>query len=447
MNNTDIEKKLKKAGLKVFVEAKNDTIELSLLKTADPLKARELLYGALNGLEPFFTVFIKGPPFCFMPDAWDHILYRKRSGADYARFASCADCRLNGFCPGLEKTSRFHKDLRAELSPVLAAPNEVVIELTKKCNLNCRVCFAGRRNEERSLKNLRGILRQAGKMGVKNVRFTGGEPFLSKNLAPLLKAAKAMGFYTLVNTNALAAGKKLLRRAAPCIDNVLVSLQGRDQRTERKATRTPGLFPEKLANIRSLKPAGVKILRLGTVISGDVINNFPAYYRLAARLKADIWELYRPMPPLNTPAGENGFRLEPEDIKRLSQRLASLKAVSPRVVIANPVPLCLVPAAERKNFLGAAFDDGHTRVVYDPRGFFKPSYYIEENLGTSLEKAWASRFLKTLGGFGHLPGRCKACRELLKCLGGSRYLAKAGNGNYFAKDPWLPAVEGMKDEG
>ena len=438
--NADIAKKMKEAGLGVSIISKDAAVELSLLGTADPLKAREILYKALNGLEPFFTVFIKGLPFCFMPDAWDHILYRKMFGAAYARIAACAACRLNGFCPGLEKKSGFYKRLRGELYPVLAAPDEVVIELTKKCDLNCRVCFAGRRSEEQSFKNLSGVLRQAKKMGVKNIRFTGGEPFLNKNLVPLLKAAKARGFYTLVNTNAAATDKKLLKTAAEYMDNVLVSLQGRDKRTESEATRTQGLFHAKLSNITSLRTAGVKILRLGTIISKDVLNNFPAYYRLAARLKADIWELYRPMAENSAPSGKAGFHLKQEDVKRLSKRIASLKTAAPRVVIANPVPLCLVPAEERKNFLGAAFDDGHTRVVYDPRGFFKPSYYMEKNLGTSLKKAWRSRFLKTLSGFDYLPGRCKTCRDLLKCLGGSRAAAKKARGTYSSPDPWMPGA-------
>ncbi|MEI7482412.1 MAG: radical SAM protein [Elusimicrobiota bacterium] len=432
--------KLKAAGISFLVTAGDNAVELSLLETADPLrilKIRDILYRALNGLEPFFTVYIKDLPFCFMPDAWDHILYRKKSGATYARIAACAACRLNAFCPGLEKKSVFSRSLRAELSPVLAAPNEVVIELTKKCNLNCLVCFSDRRSEERPLKDLSAVLRQAKKMGVRNIRFTGGEPFLSKNLLPLLKAAKALGFYTLVNTNAVAADKKLLEKAARHIDNVLVSLQGRDNKTEGEATRTPGLFTAKLANIGLFKTGGVKVLRLGTVISKDVLNNFPAYYRLAVRLKADIWELYRPMPGHSAQSGKKEFRLKREDIKRLSKNIASLKAGAPRVVMANPVPLCLVPAAERKNFLGAAFDDGHTRVVYDTRGFFKPSYYIEKNLGFSLKKAWDSRFLKDLNRLDYLPGRCKVCRDLLKCLGGSRALAKDGGSGYLAEDPWL----------
>jgi len=437
MKEDEVVSKMKAAGLKLALNAKDNTIELSLLPAADPLEARETLYRALNGAEAFFTIYIKNMPFCFMPDAWDHILYRKKPGASYARIAACADCRLNGFCPGLEKNKAFYNALRRELSPVLAVPNEVVIELTKKCNLNCGVCAAVRGGEERPFQELVGVLRQAKEAGVKNIRFTGGEPFLSKSLVPLLKAAKALGFYTLVNTNAVAADKKLLEQAAPYMDNVLISMQGRDKRTENEATGTPGLFRAKLENIALLKARGVKVLRLGTVIAQDVLNNFHSYYRLAAKLKADIWELYRPMTSAGAGNDKAGARLKRTDIKRLSKRIASLVPAAPRVVIANPVPLCLVPAAERKHFLGAAFDDGHTRVVYDARGFFKPSYYIYEDLGATLETAWDSRFLKTLSHLDYLPGRCKSCRDLLKCLGGSRALAKAGGKGYFAADPWL----------
>ena len=196
MHNSDIAIKMKEAGLGAAVNAKDNTIELSLLGAADPLKAREILYRVLNGAEPFFTVFLKGLPFCFMPDAWDHILYLKKAGAAYARIAACARCRMNAFCPGLEKKSGFYKTLRKDLTPVLAAPGEVVIELTKKCNLNCRVCSAGRNGEERSFKELCGIMRQAKKMGVKNIRFTGGEPFLRKDLFAILDYVRKCGFST-----------------------------------------------------------------------------------------------------------------------------------------------------------------------------------------------------------------------------------------------------------
>jgi len=437
MDKKELTGKFKAIGAGFAVDPRNSAVTLSLLDEGRALQAREVFYAALNGLEPFFTVFIKGAPFCFMPDAWDHILYAGKAGAGHARIPACAACALKALCPGLKKNGVFFKSLRGELKPVLAAPREVVFELTKDCNLNCGVCFAGKTAGEQPLKKLKELLAEARALGVKDIRFTGGEPFLSPNLLPMLKAAKAAGFYTLVNTNASVPGSGLLEKAAPLIDNVLVSLQGHDAGSESLATGVKGLFPLKLANMRRLR-SKVRVFRLGTVASRDVLNNFTAYRALAVKLKADVWEIYRPMLDKRNAAAGGEFDLKPADMKRLSAVIAALKPGGPRTLLANPLPLCLVPAAERKHLLGAAFDDGHTRLVHDPRGFFKPSYYIAERLGEGIKEAWGSAYMRTLRSFAWLPSRCRPCVHLLKCLGGSRFLAKTAAGNYFAADPWMP---------
>lgn len=429
-----IREKLRERGVACAIRPAEAVVELELLPSADPAAARDLLYKALNGLEPHFSVFLKGLPYCFMPDAWDHALYSKKPGAAYARCAACRTCSMAGLCPGLEKDGLFSGPARRLLSPVLAVPSEVVIELTKKCNLNCRLCFASASGEVQPLPALRLKLKEAKKLGVSNLRFTGGEPFLSPSLLPLLKEAKALGFYTLVNTNAALPAAALYRRAAPFIDNVLVSMQAAGPAAERAATGAD--FRLKLANMSLLRQK-VPVFRLGTVASRGLLKDFSGFHALASRLKADIWEIYRPMPDGRGKPRPEELQVGPGDMKRLSAAILALKPGGPRTLIANPVPLCLVPARERKNLLGAAFDDGHTRLVLDPRGFFKPSYYIEENLGGSLAAAWASPYRRRLISASWLPARCRPCRWLLKCLCGSRALAKAGSGDYFTGDPWL----------
>jgi MoaA/NifB/PqqE/SkfB family radical SAM enzyme len=324
---------------------------------------------------------------------------------------------------------------------VLPVPREIVYELTRRCNLACRCCFSGREGREPSLKKLETALRGAAALGVKDIRFTGGEPFLSPHLLPLLRTAKKLGCYTLVNTNACAPAA-LYAKAAPFMDNVLVSLQGSDQASDAAATGTGGLFRLKLANMLRLRGT-VPVFRLGTVASRNLIKDFKAYHALAARLKADVWEIYRPMLADGSAAGPE-FALGPADLAGLSAKIAALKPGGPRVLLANPLPLCLVPEAERKNLLGAAFDDGHTRLVYDLRGFFKPSYYIAENLGRGIKEAWRSAYMKDLRSFYRRPGGCRDCRYLLKCLGGSRALSKARGGSWFGDDPWLPAKNKTK---
>jgi pyrroloquinoline quinone biosynthesis protein E len=425
---------LKARGVGCVIKSASLEVELSLLPGAKPAAAREIIYKALNGLEPHFSVFLRGAPACFMPDAWDHALYSKMPGRRYFRFAACGRCSLAALCPGLERGGAFDGPARRLLAPVLPAPAELVLELTKKCNLNCRLCFSSGSSASLPLSALKKSLKEARALGVRSVRFTGGEPFLSPHLLPILKEARRLGFYTLVNTNAALNAPALFRKAAPLMDNVLVSLQAPDPAGEKAATGAD--FGVKLANMRLLR-AKVPVFRLGTVASKSLIRGFGRWRALAAKLEADIWEIYRPMPDGRGAARSGDFDLGSAELKKLSKLAAGAEKDGLKTLIANPVPLCLVPPAERKNLLGAAFDDGHTRLVLDPRGFYKPSYYIEENLGPSLKAAWGAPYRRSLVSFAWLPARCRRCRWLLKCLGGSRALARAASGTYFAGDPWL----------
>ena len=435
VNEARIAAALGTEGISFRINGRARTVRLALRDPAAHPGARDLLYRALNGLEPHFNVFIEGAPFCFMPDAWDHIHYRKKAGAGYTRFGACAACRLARLCPGLEKEGGFDGPVRRLLSPVLPCPSEVVFELTKKCNLNCRHCFASASDITQPLKVLRAALRDVRRLGVRNVRFTGGEPFLSASLLPLLKEAKAAGLYTLVNTNAALPDAALFRKAAPFIDNVLVSLQAASAAGEKAATG--GDFKVKLANMGILR-ALVPVFRLGTVASKELLNDFDAYHSLVKRLKADLWEIYRPMPDGRKKSGAPAFTPGPADFRDLSARISGLVTGGPRVVLANPLPLCLVPEPERVNLLGAAYDDGHTRLVFDPRGFYKPSYYIEDDLGADPGRAWRSGALKKINSPAALPAACRRCGYLFKCLGGSRAAAKKARGKYASPDPWMP---------
>ena len=85
-------------------------------------------------------------------------------------------------------------------------PNEVIIELTNGCNLECSFCMNNRR-----LKNLTelhftkvfSVLEDIKEHGIKAVRFTGGEPFLRRDLPDILRKAKSLGLYVILNTNSI----------------------------------------------------------------------------------------------------------------------------------------------------------------------------------------------------------------------------------------------------
>jgi len=64
-------------------------------------------------------------------------------------------------------------------------PQTVQFSLTSRCNLSCKMCsIAGRQPEEEELSTscVKGLIEQAAAWGVKEVLFTGGEPFRARRI-------------------------------------------------------------------------------------------------------------------------------------------------------------------------------------------------------------------------------------------------------------------------
>jgi len=420
------------SGLELDLDRKAREFNISFRPGALPEKARIILYPLLSALEENFLITIAGAPACLMPDASEHFSWPLGAKGPFKRVQACRACSLKGRCPGVNRTWSGAAGL---LKPVLPAPAELVIELNKNCNLACRACF-GRSGEELPFKAAGKALREAAALGLKSVRFTGGEPLLYPGLEKLLRLSRKLGFYTLLNTNALLFTPAAARRLAGLIDNALVSLPGIDEAGHAAGSGRAGLFASKAAAIKRLRSSGVKIVRAGTVISGPLIKNFGRWAKAVERLGFDIWELYRPMMSKEALAAAPEFKISKKDYIGLARKVAAQKRPGLRTVLANPAPFCALPAAARPFALGARFDDGWTRLVLDASGVYKPSYPSKKFLGGTLAGAWAHPFLEKTRAGAWLPLKCRRCSMLSSCLGGSRFQAEAA-GDIFGADPWM----------
>jgi pyruvate-formate lyase-activating enzyme len=235
------------------------------------LIARNLIYTLLNHLEKEYFIFIEGLPYCLMPQADDHIIYNTKKGVFYSRQKVCLGCKYCDSCPGWPKNIT-NKGITPLAIPDL--PKEIVVEVTQDCNQNCLLCFSARKKKEVPISKVKEIIRDCRKLGIKTVRFSGGEPLLYSHLEEALTFAKKNGLYVLLNTNATILGKKDIQYIKKLVDNVLVSLQGWDIDSERKLTRTNRKFKEKLLNIITLTRY-IPTVRIGTIISRTLINEWP----------------------------------------------------------------------------------------------------------------------------------------------------------------------------
>jgi len=169
----------------------------------------------------------------------------------------------------------------------------VMMELTWRCNAACAFCYlggTGRLNGTRAeLKGpeIKAFMRRF-PPGTK-FYFSGGEPFLRKDIFEILSFAAARGFDWGVNTNGLAldpAGIKRLMNLRPAY--LIFSLHGPEAAHDR-LLGVKGAHKKMLANLRlaaESKLPGTELIT-NCVINAANAALLPAVYLDAARAGAD----------------------------------------------------------------------------------------------------------------------------------------------------------------
>lgn len=433
----EIKNRLKKIHGEIKFNENTISIEFRFLNAGLLPKVKTLLYFLLNHLEKEFFIKIMDVPYCLMPDAADHLSYKARKNKNYTKIKNCLRCRYYQCCPGFYE-GFFTKKLN--INPPLDAPVDIAIELNNECNLKCRCCLKNRSSENVILpfKTIKKTLEEAKSMGISYVRFTGGEPLLRKDIVKILRYTKQNGFTVFLNTNGFLLDKKKIESIENYVDNILISICGYNSDLEEELSGINQNLELKFINILRAKNSKIPYVRVGTIISKILIREFDNYFKLISTLGIKNWELYRPMLSKHIMKKYQQYNLTKNDFLRLMHYVKRLRNSGMNAYIANALPFCITKNKGLKTVLnGARFDDGHSRLVLDARGYFKPSYFINKNLGRSIKEAWNHKFIKNIDSLRYLSSRCKRCYYLRWCLGGSRYLAKESKGSYFCPDPLM----------
>lgn len=315
-------------------------------------------------------------------------------------------------------------------------PLEIVIEITGKCRLVCPHC-TGPRTPHVPWEDIKKTLDEAAGLGIRVVRITGGEPLLHPDIRTILTYAKAKKLFVILNTAAENINPPLLKTLAMNVDAALISLQGYDERSNTAYTHSRSPFLDKIQNIFLLK-AYLPHLWLATVITPTFGGSFQKFLPLVKKIAPANWSLFRAIS-------------ETDKIKQMDlafYRALTLNIMKARrdhinVSIGNAIPMCITGNLQtgKQAFIGGDFDDGHVRMVRSTEGFFKPSYFLETNLGDTIQASWDHPFLHELNRTDYLPGLCQQCPVLDTCHGGCRAMALRAHGTALAPDPLFdPAI-------
>ncbi len=172
----------------------------------------------------------------------------------------------------------------------LSAPVNVTWEVTLACNLRCRHCLSAAGAPAPRELTTREALRLVGelhRMGVFQVNFGGGEPFLRPDFEDILAACHGRGIVTCISTNGtLLDAARVERLARSGMVAVQVSLDGA-RRPTCDAIRGEGTYDRALEALRLLAASPIPT-SINAVLTSANAREIPELHDLAGALGVSL---------------------------------------------------------------------------------------------------------------------------------------------------------------
>jgi cyclic pyranopterin phosphate synthase len=146
------------------------------------------------------------------------------------------------------------------------------VSLTDRCNLRCSYCMPAEGLEwlpDESVLTEDEIVRLVRigvqQLGIREVRFTGGEPLVRRGLVDIVRRTHELGVETSLTTNALGLARMADALVAAGLDRVNVSLDSIRPETFHAITRRDRLH-DVLAGLSAARAAGLGPVKINAVL-------------------------------------------------------------------------------------------------------------------------------------------------------------------------------------
>jgi len=234
-------------------------------------------------LEHFATVFYDRSEF------FKHT-QRNRDSDELRRIGACTECSLLHSCKGVEgayldhfgdaefapvpletsmnwKLRRINRLEEFEYRNISPFKNESpvnprgLIRINGHCNMSCSFCFVDRTAPDFEFEQLRGEIDAMAKNGTKHLVLSGGEPTLHPRLADLIRHAKALQSFEVIEMQSNGVKCADLEYARELVDaglqKVTFSLHSVDPEHSDEITRLPKAFGKTMHSIHNFRRLGI----------------------------------------------------------------------------------------------------------------------------------------------------------------------------------------------
>jgi len=166
----------------------------------------------------------------------------------------------------------------------------VLWEITNTCNYHCSYCIFSCENKkyenELTTNEVKEVIQDLKQNNFSYIKFTGGEPFVRKDMIEILKYASQLGFDMDISTNASLVTSEIAKELKEInFPMVHVSLDGYDKESH-EYVRGKNTFEPTLRGIRNLTENNI-YTRIGTVIYKENEKNLEDIIKFTIKLNAN----------------------------------------------------------------------------------------------------------------------------------------------------------------
>jgi radical SAM protein with 4Fe4S-binding SPASM domain len=347
---------------------------------------------------------------------------------------------------------------------VSGAPFLVVWDITYKCNLKCKHCYANAGNvskDELTTEEAKEAIDKLSRACVPIIAFSGGEPLVRKDILELAKYAHNKGLYVAMATNATLITKekaKEMKKAG--IDFVQISLDGATAKTHDTFRGIKGVFNKTIEGIKNCVDEGF-FVNIATTATKYNYKEIPKIIDLCEELQVNWFMVYNFVPTgRGTFISENDLSAEEREelLKMLWGRLKKGK-----INVLSTAPQFARVALEAEigkngkivptHFYSLKLQDrllnlaefiggcgcGRFYCAIRANGDIEPCVFFPLKLGNikedDFEELWRyNPILNDLRDKDELEGNCGECEYRYYC-GGCRARAYGYTKDYLAPDP------------
>ncbi|HLH09161.1 MAG TPA: radical SAM protein [Terriglobales bacterium] len=192
---------------------------------------------------------------------------------------------------------------------------------TQACNLKCMYCYqdaAMARSNELSTAEAKDLIEQARELGVESFIFTGGEPFVRRDLLDIATLAKTKGMRTSVISNGHYISRKNIHRVALVFDSVTISLDHMIP-AHHDRVRGSGSWQRAIDAIDLLLDAGVQV-NVNSTLSSAGLRDIQQLISLKYKKRLSAHRIV-PQFPMGRAASARQDELTPAELVDLSDEL------------------------------------------------------------------------------------------------------------------------------